>query len=223
LSVLSEGKAFRWRVKLPDRLLLLYFMLFVVSYVGFLSYASPAATLIVAARNSRFAITEGPATPVPEPRSASPEIARPGKASNPVGPGIQGNEPVTSRARGEVPSAPAPEVQTREADAELATLSAQAVSAGEPEQRAKAIVRLRNLESSPEALAALSGTLANDGVVRNRLLAVAALRSLAARGDPDGSIRVVLKRATEDPDPRVARLALDAVGLLPGVASEPQS
>ncbi len=116
-----------------------------------------------------------------------------------------------------------PEPESSDGYAELTALSAQASGAGESQERAKAIVRLGNVESSPQALATLSFTLTNDQIARNRMFAVAALRSLAARGDPDGAIRAALMQAATDVDPRVASLARDAVQNMVAAETMPQS
>jgi hypothetical protein len=87
--------------------------------------------------------------------------------------------------------------------------SRDALDAEEGEDRGVAIRKLESA-TTPQAVAALVQVLRNDPDVRNRLLAVNALSSLARSGYDTVSIRAELEAAARESDPNVASHAEEA-------------
>lgn len=104
---------------------------------------------------------------------------------------------------------------------QVAALSTQAINADAPAERARAIIKLRYTEKTPQAVQTLADVLNSEKSGQNRVLAIASLLNMARQGDEGGLIKTALIRATSDQDPRVsarARNALESLSEATGVA-----
>lgn len=189
------------------RVLLLHAGLFLVAYGGFLAHhwtTSRSGDAITALSLLRERIDD--AAPMDHAQGARPMQETPNVAALP--------QPAVNPVVGEQldPVTPLAETAglTPETVAEVESLSAQALGAADPRERAQAIVQLRNLSKTPASLQALTQVLAADVVVQNRLFAITALADLLAQGDEDGSIAAALRHAALDVDPKVAARAQEA-------------
>jgi len=126
---------------------------------------------------------------------------------------LPGTVPVTIAVRAVSTTAasvgPQATERSSESSADPVQPPAEVPDLADPDARAEAIRELGSA-ATPESLHVLEVTVRNDDVVRNRLLAVNSLRSLAQRGDPGGEIRALLRRAMADNDPNVATHAREA-------------
>lgn len=94
---------------------------------------------------------------------------------------------------------------------EMATFAELAVTESDPEQRSDYIVGMGNGTKMPGTIQALTTVITSDQVAGNRVLAVAALRTLSIQGDDDGSLRNALRLAATDSNSRVSAMAIEAL------------
>ncbi len=181
--------------------------LFVAAYSGFLSYywftdahRKPLFAAVAASIHGGGEPLPVRAQSVQNRRLQSssldnPRIALAGGAKQ----AVEQIGPVTALAETGGPS--------QEAREQVNAVTAKVSNASSPAERAKAIVKLRNLTKTAESVQVLADVLHSDTNTRNRLFAVTALRSLATQGDEDGTVRAALRQAMSDGDPKVASQA----------------
>ncbi len=118
--------------------------------------------------------------------------------------------PTLVRTNARVTTAPHDSLPTREVAVLDHTVARRAANDPDPNSRAQAIQQLAAARG-PDAAFALSETL-RDEVPSNRYLGIESLRLMAWNtGDPDGSIRTLLRSATGDADAGVAEHARNAL------------